>query len=306
MIVINESFVAELRRVLRPEQLMVDEPMRAHTTFRIGGPADYLIFPSTREDVRMVFRLLRQYGIPVTVLGNGSNVLVRDKGIRGAVLKFNGPFSEMRQEADCIVAGAGALLKDVSHFAADHGLSGMEFAVGIPGSIGGAVFMNAGAYDGEMKQVVSKVYAVGADGAYAELEADALDLGYRHSVFQTNGQVICEVVLRLVPGKPEDIHAKMDDFTQRRESKQPLEMPSAGSTFKRPTGHFAGTLIDQTGLKGLRVGDAMVSTKHAGFVVNAGNATAADVLGLIAEVQRRVHEVHGVKLYPEVRIIGEE
>ncbi|MBR0284960.1 MAG: UDP-N-acetylmuramate dehydrogenase, partial [Selenomonadaceae bacterium] len=184
--------------------------------------------------------------------------------------------------------------------------SGMEFAVGIPGSIGGAVFMNAGAYDGEMKQVISKVYAVGADGAYAELEADALDLGYRHSVFQTNGQVICEVVLRLVPGKPEDIHAKMDDFTQRRESKQPLEMPSAGSTFKRPTGHFAGTLIDQTGLKGLRVGDAMVSTKHAGFVVNAGNATAADVLGLIAEVQRRVHEAHGVKLYPEVRIIGEE
>ena len=303
---INESLVTELQKILTPEQLLLEEPMSAHTTFRIGGPADYLIFPSSLPQLKQIFQLLRTYEIPFLVLGNGSNVLVRDKGVRGAVIKFNKLFSKIRQEGSTLIAEAGALLKDVSCFAAEAGLCGLEFAVGIPGSIGGAVFMNAGAYDGEMKNVVSKVRSVSPAGSFSELAAEDLELGYRHSIFHYTGQIICEVELSLILGNPDEIRAKMDDFTSRRESKQPLEMPSAGSTFKRPKGYFAGTLIDQTGLKGLRVGDAMVSTKHAGFVVNVGHATAADVLGLIEEVKKCVYAAHGVKLYPEVRIIGEE
>ena len=214
-------------------------------------------------------------------------------------------FANIKLDGLKLIVGAGAKLKDVSNFAADNGLTGLEFAVGIPGSIGGAVYMNAGAYGGEMKNVISKVRAVSKSGHLAEFNIDALELGYRRSIFQLNGYAICEIELQLEEGNVEDIRRVMDDFTQRRESKQPLEYPSAGSTFKRPEGYFAGTLIDQTGLKGLRVGDAMVSTKHAGFVVNAGHATAADVLGLIEEVKRRVYEAHGVILNPEVRIIGE-
>ncbi|HCB92720.1 MAG TPA: UDP-N-acetylmuramate dehydrogenase [Selenomonas sp.] len=303
---INESLVAELRKFLTPEQLLLEEPMSSHTTFRIGGPADYLIFPSSLPQLRQIFQLLRAYEVPFLVLGNGSNVLVRDKGIRGAVIKFNQYFSKIRQEGSTLIVESGALLKDVSYFAAEAGLAGLEFAVGIPGSIGGAVFMNAGAYDGEMKNVVSKVRSVSPAGSFSELAVEDLELGYRRSIFHYTGQIICEVELSLTMGNPEEIRAKMNDLTTRRESKQPLEMPSAGSTFKRPKGYFAGTLIDQTGLKGLRVGDAMVSTKHAGFVVNAGHATAADVLALIEEVKKCVYAAHGVKLYPEVRIIGEE
>lgn len=303
---INESLVAELRKFLTPEQLLLEEPMSSHTTFRIGGPADYLIFPSSLPQLRQIFQLLRAYEVPFLVLGNGSNVLVRDKGIRGAVIKFNQYFSKIRQEGSTLIVESGALLKDVSYFAAEAGLAGLEFAVGIPGSIGGAVFMNAGAYDGEMKNVVSKVRSVSPAGSFSELAVEDLELGYRRSIFHYTGQIICEVELSLTMGNPEEIRAKMNDLTTRRESKQPLEMPSAGSTFKRPKGYFAGTLIDQTGLKGLRVGDAMVSTKHAGFVVNAGHATAADVLTLIEEVKKCVYAAHGVKLYPEVRIIGEE
>lgn len=302
----NEKFVAELQKILTPEQLLLDEPMSSHTTFRIGGPADYLIFPSSLPQLKQIFQLLRAYDIPFLVLGNGSNVLVRDKGVRGAVIKFNKLFSKIRQEDSTLIVEAGALLKDVSNFAADAGLTGLEFAVGIPGSTGGAVFMNAGAYDGEMKNVVSKVRSVSPAGSFAELAVEDLELGYRRSIFHYTGQIICEVELSLTKGNPDEIRAKMNDLTTRRESKQPLEMPSAGSTFKRPKGYFAGTLIDQTGLKGLRVGDAMVSTKHAGFVVNAGHATAADVLALIEEVKKCVYAAHGVKLYPEVRIIGEE
>lgn len=280
--------------------------MKKHTTFKIGGPADYLIFPSSMQEVTLIFDLLRKYKIPFTVLGNGSNVLVLDKGIRGAVVKFNSPMSWIRQEGNTIIAGAGALLKDVSQFAADCGLTGMEFAIGIPGSIGGAVFMNAGAYDGEMKPIVSGVRAAAASGKLVAYSHDELDFGYRHSVFQDNGQAICEVEISLQPGDPAAIREKMDSFTERREKKQPLEMPSAGSTFKRPEGYFAGTLIEQTGLKGFSVGGAQISAKHAGFVVNSGEATATDVLNLIHEVQRRVYEKNGVKLFPEVRILGEE
>lgn len=303
---LNQDFIREAGLLLGQEQFFVNEPMSKHTTFNIGGPADYLLFPSNMEQLSKIFVLLKNYDIPHTILGNGSNVLVLDKGIRGAVIKMHAPMSYKRCEGNRIVAGAGAYLKHVSQFAAENGLTGMEFACGIPGSLGGAVFMNAGAYDGEMAKIVVQVKTVTHNGKILTYERDELDFGYRHSVFQHNGQAICEIVLELAPGDKESIQAKIDDFTQRRESKQPLEMPSAGSTFKRPQGYFAGTLIDETGLKGLQVGGAQISTKHAGFVVNSGNATAADVLNLIKEVQERVYAKNGIRLFPEVRIIGEQ
>ena len=302
----RENFSNELKKFLNDDQFIFDAPMNEHTTFKIGGNADVLIFPSTIEEVTKVLKLISERKIPLTILGNGSNVLVLDKGIRGAVIKFNGKFSQIKCVDEKLIVGAGAKLKDVSNFAAEKSLTGLEFAVGIPGSIGGAVYMNAGAYGGEMKNIISKVRAVSRSGDCAEFNVDMLDLGYRQSVFQLNGYAICEIELQLSKGNAEEIKFAMNDFTKRREMKQPLEYPSAGSTFKRPEGHFAGTLIDKTGLKGLRIGDAMVSTKHAGFVVNAGHATAQDVLNLIDEVKKRVYETHGIILNPEVRIIGEK
>ena len=301
----NQKFVDEIRSRMAPEHILLNEPMKDHTTFRIGGPADCLILPASMEDVAFVFQCLKRHDIPFVILGNGSNVLVLDKGIRGAVIKFNSPISAIRKKKNTLTAGAGALLRDVSEFAAESSLSGMEFACGIPGSIGGAVFMNAGAYDGEMKNIVSAVRAISPKGEIVQFAANELDFGYRHSIFQENGCAICEVDLTLTPGNAEEIKEKIAGFTERRESKQPLEMPSAGSTFKRPEGHYAGTLIEQTGLKGFTVGGAQVSDKHAGFVVNAGDATAKDVLELIRQVQDRVFEKHHVKLFPEVRILGE-
>ena len=301
----NQKFVDEIRSRMAPEHILLNEPMKDHTTFRIGGPADCLILPASMEDVAFVFQCLKRHDIPFVILGNGSNVLVLDKGIRGVVIKFNSPISAIRKKKNTLTAGAGALLRDVSEFAAENSLSGMEFACGIPGSIGGAVFMNAGAYDGEMKNIVSAVRAISPKGEIVQFAANELDFGYRHSIFQENGCAICEVDLTLTPGNVEEIKEKIAGFTERRESKQPLEMPSAGSTFKRPEGHYAGTLIEQTGLKGFTVGGAQVSDKHAGFVVNAGDATAKDVLELIRQVQDRVFEKHHVKLFPEVRILGE-
>ncbi|WP_295919097.1 UDP-N-acetylmuramate dehydrogenase [Anaerovibrio lipolyticus] len=303
---INQEFVDGIKKILPEEQFYINEPMSKHTTFNIGGPADYLIFPGSMDQLQAVVKLMNKCDIPFTILGNGSNVLVLDKGIRGAVIKFHAPMSYKRCEGNKIIAGAGAYLKHISQYAAENGLTGMEFACGIPGSLGGAVFMNAGAYDGEMKNVVKEVKTVTATGKVLTYGPDEFNFGYRHSVFQANGQAIAEITLELQPGNKEDIQAKMDDYTARRESKQPLEMPSAGSTFKRPEGYYAGTLIDSTGLKGLQVGGAQISTKHAGFVVNSGHATAQDVLDLIKEVQDRVYKEKGVKLYPEVRIIGEQ
>lgn len=303
---IDTRFIEACQAFLKPEQLLCDEPMSKHTTFEIGGPADCLIFPASLAEVQQVLKLVRTYELPLTILGNGSNLLVRDKGIRGVVLDFGVTMSSIRCEGTRIIAGAGALLKDVSECAAANALTGLEYACGIPGSIGGAIFMNAGAYDGETKNVADVVRAVTRDGEIRTYQRNELDLGYRHSIFQSNGEAICEVELQLQPADEADVRAKIADYTHRRESKQPLEMPSAGSTFKRPEGYFAGTLIDQTGLKGLQVGGAQVSTKHAGFVVNAGGATAADVVNLIHEVQRQVKAKHGVELHPEVRMIGEE
>ena len=303
----EETFGAQLEKFLCKEQFIFHAPMNKHTTFKIGGEADILIFPSSAEEVSKIFKLIELFSLPCTILGNGSNVLVLDKGIRGAVVKFTEEFfGDMRCEGQRLIACAGAKLKDVSNFAAQNGLTGLEFACGIPGSIGGAIFMNAGAYGGEMKNVIASVKAVTRDGEFVEFSGAGLDLGYRRSIFQENGCAICEVELILQRGNVDDIKNKMADFTERRESKQPLDMPSAGSTFKRPKGHFAGTLIDKAGLKGLKIGGAMVSEKHAGFVVNTGGATAQDVLNLIEEVKRRVCDTYGVTLSPEVRIIGEE
>jgi len=303
---INENFIAACRKILKPEQLLLDAPMREHTTFQIGGPADCLIKPASMEETQQILRLVKEYELPLTFVGNGSNMLVSDKGIRGVVVNFADTFNTIQVEGTKMTVGAGALLKDIAEAAARHSLAGLEFACGIPGSIGGAVFMNAGAYGGETKSVVKAVRAVTRDGEVKNYALDELELGYRHSIFQSNGEAIVEVELELTLGNEAEIRANIADFTQRRETKQPLEMPSAGSTFKRPEGYFAGTLIDQTGLKGLSVGGAQVSTKHAGFVVNKGGATAADVVNLIHEVQKRVKEAHGVDLQPEVRLIGEK
>ena len=242
----------------------------------------------------------------MTVLGGGSNVLVRDGGIRGVVIQLN----RLKKVLSChdgkMLVSAGYMLKDICQFAQEQGLTGIEFACGIPGTLGGAVFMNAGAYGGEMSHVVSRVRTVSSTGGVHTYSAPNLGFGYRQSRFQKSQEFVVEVELHLRPGDKDEIQRTMDDLMQRRRSKQPLEMHSAGSTFKRPPGYFAGTLIDQTGLKGLSCGDAQVSTKHAGFVVNRGHASARDVLQVIREVQRRVELAHGVHLEPEVRIIGED
>ncbi|WP_093690578.1 UDP-N-acetylmuramate dehydrogenase [Sporolituus thermophilus] len=302
----RQEFLNKLKDIASADRVRTDEPMTQHTTFRIGGPADFFFVPASTGEVAAALALAAKFGVPVTVLGNGSNVLVLDKGIRGLVIKFDEHMGYIRHTGAHIYAGAGASLGDVSRYAACQGLTGMEFAVGIPGSVGGAVFMNAGAYDGEMGQVVCAVIAVCPDGTLKRFTNADIDFGYRHSVFQENKCVICEVELALKVGSTAEISRKMDEYTNRREAKQPVEMPSAGSTFKRPPGYYAGTLIEQTGLKGLRIGGAQVSDKHAGFIINAGGATAQDVLALIREVQRRVHEKFNVQLQPEVRIIGEE
>lgn len=291
---------------LSAEQVLLQEPMSRHTTFAIGGPADCMVLPASAADAAEILRLTVQHQLPLTVIGKGSNLLVRDKGIRGLVLKIGEPMSGLRCEGNEIVVGAGALLSDVAKFAAQCELAGLEFAVGIPGSIGGAVFMNAGAYDGEMSKVVTEVTAVCPDGAIRSFSAEAIEFGYRHSIFQKNHCIICEVRLSLKKGNKSEIEAVMADLTERRESKQPLEWPSAGSTFRRPPGYFAGTLVEQAGCKGLCCGDAKVSDKHAGFVINTGRASAAEVQELIRLVQERVKEKSGVELWPEVIILGEE
>lgn len=295
-----------LLETLPSTRVREEEYLRHHTTFKIGGPADLFVEPTTMAELSFVLRTIHEFQVPVTIIGCGSNILVKDGGIRGAVVSVR----HMTQVMDCndntLCIGSGYMLKDASEFAWENGLTGLEFAVGIPGTLGGAVFMNAGAYDGEMSHVVTAVRAVDFQGNIKEYDSSHLDFAYRHSVFHDNHEVIGEVIMTLKPGDKTAIKARMDELTEKRESKQPLEYASAGSTFKRPPGYFAGTLIEQTGLKGLSVGDAQVSHKHAGFVINTGSASAKDVLDLIAEVQRRVYDQHGVHLEPEVRMIGED
>ncbi len=288
------------------KELLINEPMSKHTSFKIGGPADVIALPANEEELQALLKRAKDNGIPVTLIGNGSNLLVRDKGIRGLVIKLGNMLCKIEAEGERLSFGSGVSLAMASRKAADLELTGMEFAVGIPGSIGGAVYMNAGAYDGEMSKVVESVRVIDTNGDLMLLKAEQLEFAYRKTKLQKSGLIVTEVNLKLEPGCKDDITSKMADFSHRRISKQPLELPSAGSMFKRPVGYFAGTLIEQTGLKGYTVGGAQVSEKHAGFVVNVGGATAADVLQLIKDVQDKVFSAHGVQLEPEVLVLGEE
>jgi len=303
---LDENYLSALHRILSDRQIYINEPMARHTTFRIGGEADLFVLPSSVNELIEILKLSKLHSVPVTIIGNGSNILVQDGGIRGIVISFGKPFSHIEKVGTHIKAEAGATLGTVSLFAASHSLQGLEFAVGIPGSLGGAVYMNAGAYDGEISRIVYKVTAVTPDGEIVHYSPEEIQFGYRHSIFQDNGHIICEIDLLLNDSDASVIQDKMTEYTKRRMEKQPLDKPSAGSTFKRPPGMFAGTLIDKSGLKGFSVGGAQVSEKHAGFVINTGNATAQDVLAVIEGVQKKVKQDHGVSLVPEIRIVGDK
>ncbi len=299
-----KQFYDELATIVPAEYIMLDEPMKKHTTFRIGGNADMFVCPDVCQAAE-VLKLAKEYDVPVTIVGNGSNLLVGDKGIRGLVLAFSRPADSIEVEENHITVGAGTLLSKVAAEALRCDLTGLEFAAGIPGTIGGAVVMNAGAYGGEMKDVVTSVTVLDSNGKVQVLSNRELDFGYRHSCIAENGYVVLQVELELEKGNHEQIRGTMEDFKQRRIDKQPLEYPSAGSTFKRPEGYFAGKLIEDAGLRGYTVGGAQVSTKHCGFVINQNNATAQDVLTLIEDVKKKVKEEFGVELEPEVKMVGE-
>lgn len=297
------SFTAHLRSLVGADAVRTEEPLAAHTTFRIGGPAQWLVLPRTEEAVAAVVGACREAEVPLRILGAGSNVLAPDEGLPGVTLKLADNFAAVEVlPGGLLRTQAGATNEAVAAAARDAGLAGYEFACGIPGTIGGAAIMNAGAYEGQFSDVAVEVRCLTAEGESVTLTAPEAAWGYRTSRMMHEGMVVLSATLQLRPDATEAIAARMADLTQRREEKQPLEMPSAGSTFKRPEGYFAGKLIQDAGLQGFSVGGAQVSTKHAGFVVNIGNATAADVLGLIAEVQARVLADSGVTLEPEVRL----
>lgn len=294
-----------IRKLGEQVEILAAEPMKNHTTFRIGGPADALALPKTPEEVAEVVRFCHEHAQPYYVLGNGSNLLVSDEGYRGLVLQLYGNFNDIQVNGETITVQAGAMLAAVARTAYQTGLTGLEFASGIPGTIGGAVVMNAGAYGGEMKNVLKEVTVLTKEGEVLVIPAKALELGYRTSVIPKNGWIVLGAVLQLEKGDQEQILARMEELKEQRITKQPLDLPSAGSTFKRPEGYFAGKLIMDAGLRGFTVGGAQVSEKHCGFVVNRGNATAADVWELICEVKRRVKEMTGVELEPEVKLLGD-
>lgn len=297
------AFNATLNSLVGSAQVLPDEPLAAHTTFRIGGPAQWLVAPRTEDEVAAVVAACREAGVPLRILGAGSNVLAPDEGLPGVTLKLAENFAAVEVLPGGLVrAQAGATNEAVAAAARDAGLAGYEFACGIPGTIGGAAIMNAGAYEGQFSDVAVEVHCLTAEGEPVTLAAPEAAWGYRTSRMMHESMVVLSATLQLRPDASDAITARMADLTRRREEKQPLAMPSAGSTFKRPEGHFAGKLIQDAGLQGLSVGGAQVSTKHAGFVVNTGNATAADVLALIAEVQARVLANSGVQLEPEVRL----
>lgn len=300
----NQKFMEELQMIVGTEGLREMEPMSRHTTFRVGGPADVLVCPKNGQ-LSQVIQLCRQQEQPYCIIGNGSNLLVGDKGVRGVVIKIGKGQDDLYVKENKVVAGAGTLLSKTANLAAEHGLSGMEFAAGIPGTIGGAVVMNAGAYGGEMKDIIERVTVLDSVGEERELTLDELELGYRTSCILKYGYIVTKVVLKLEPGDETAILNKMKELKEQRVLKQPLEFPSAGSTFKRPEGYFAGKLIMDAGLRGCQVGGAQVSEKHCGFVINRGDATAADVCKLIALVQSEVQKQFQVKLEPEVKMIGE-
>ena len=301
----NQSFYDKLNNVIGKDSILIDEPMSRHTTFRVGGPADFFVTPKAKEEVRDVIRICKEAGMPYYIIGNGSNLLVSDAGYRGVIIQIYKEMNEVTVEDNLVKAQAGALLSGIAAKALAAELTGFEFASGIPGTIGGACVMNAGAYGGEMKDVLESVTVLTGEGEIIELSRNELELGYRTSVIAKKGYIVLGAVLKLERGDGEKIKAYMDELKEKRVTKQPLEYPSAGSTFKRPEGYFAGKLIQDSGLKGFTVGGAQVSEKHSGFVINKGNATAADVMELIRQVTAKVKEDTGVTMEPEVKQIGE-
>ena len=290
-----------------PERIIPRAPMARYTTFRVGGPADVLVNIADTREIATALRAAKHAGAPATIIGNGSNLLVRDGGIRGLVIRIAGDCASIRREENTVYAKAGISMSAAAQFALSEGLSGLAEMAGIPGTLGGGVIMNAGAYGGELSQVVTRVDAVAlSDGKPISFEGSALGFSYRHSAMMNANVIVTDVVMQLTPADPDTIRARMDECARARREKQPLNFPSAGSTFKRPAGLFAAKLIDDCGLRGLRIGDAQVSEKHAGFVVNLGHATASDILALMDEIKQRVYDQTGVALDPEIHILGSD
>ncbi len=301
----SEYFYDFLRTLVKEGKVKKDEPMSAHTTFKVGGPADYFIEPANEKELSEVIAYLNKAGREYMIIGNGSNLLVGDRGYRGSVILLYDNFNEIRVDGETITAQAGALLSAIANTALENSLTGFEFAAGIPGTAGGAVLMNAGAYGGEMADIVECAEVIATDGDKVSFSNEELKFGYRRSILQVKPVAVSSVTYRLSRGNREDIKNRMDELAAQRRSKQPLEYPSAGSTFKRPEGYFAGKLIMDAGLRGYRVGGAKVSEKHCGFVINYNNATASDIMDVINDVTERVSRHFSVKLEPEVRIVGE-
>ncbi len=301
---VSSAMLETLQGLVTEESIHLQEPMASHTTFRVGGPADCFIEIENVEQLRKIQKILYQTEYPFIVIGNGSNLLVSDNGYQGIVLQLGRKMSDITVEGNIIRAKTGASMAQVAAAALKNGLTGLEFVSGIPGTIGGGVVMNAGAYGGELSQVVTQVHVLDKDGEALVLDNETMEFGYRKSTIRRQPFIVTEVVLALQPGNPADIQAKMEELAAKRREKQPLEFPSAGSTFKRPEGYFAGELIMKAGLRGFQVGGARVSDKHCGFVINAGNALAADIMDVIWEVQRRVKERFGVELEPEIVFLG--
>lgn len=299
------KFLDKIIEIIDKERVFINEPMSKHTTFRIGGPADYFVCPRTINEVQKIIHLCNEMDMPFYLLGRGSNLLVGDKGFRGVIICLYKQMEKIEVSGTRIKAQAGALLIKVANEACKNGLSGLEFAGGIPGTLGGAVVMNAGAYGGEMKDVLEEVTVLTKEGELLVLNKEELELGYRTSIVGRKEYIALEVVLNLKEKDKEEIRAYMDELREQRVKKQPLEYASAGSTFKRPVGHFAGQLIEQSGLRGFQVGDAQVSEKHCGFVINRGNATATDIVNLMNQVSEKVEEKFGIVLEPEVKKLGE-
>ncbi|MGB9813692.1 MAG: UDP-N-acetylmuramate dehydrogenase [Thermovenabulum sp.] len=300
------TIFSEIKKIIPEEKIRLYEPMKLHTSFRIGGPADILILPTEISEIQNIVIFCKENKIPLYIIGNGSNLLVRDKGIRGVVVKIAQNFNDVKVEDTFIKAKTGILVTLLSKIALENSLKGLEFASGIPGTLGGAIVMNAGAYDGEFSNVIERVTVMDYEGNIKDLKKDELKFGYRWSIFQEEKYIILEALIKLEKGNYDEIKSKMEEYSARRKAKQPLNLPSAGSTFKRPKGNFAGTLIEKAGLKGMRIGDAAVSELHAGFIVNLGNATADDVEKLIKYIQNRVYEKFQIFLEPEVIILGEK
>jgi UDP-N-acetylmuramate dehydrogenase len=295
----------KLSELLGIKDVLRDEPLSKHTTYQIGGPADFFVTPRDIKSLRMTISLCREYNLPYYIIGNGSNLLVGDKGFQGVMIQIFHNISQVKLEGNLMYVEAGALLSKIAKIALNNSAVGLEFASGIPGTFGGAVMMNAGAYGGEMKDVIDSVRVIDEVGEIKTLSLEELKLGYRTSIIMEKPYIIVDGVLRLENGNYQEIFELMEDYKERRSSKQPLEWPSAGSTFKRPQGYFAGKLIADAGLAGFQIGGAKVSEKHCGFVVNTGTATACDVVSLMEQVSDKVEEKYGVKLEPEVKFVGE-